>query len=256
MVRVCLRFLQGFFLNEWGFMENVLRQTTDTPKCAVQVKICGLTRPDEAVACADAGANAIGLVFYPKSPRHVETQQAAAIVRSLESRVTAVGVFVNAGFDRVMETVKACGLTGVQLHGDESTELVDRLRARGLVVIKALFANRKPSLDQADRYHPSAFLAECAGGTLPGGNAKAWNWSEAKALGTEYPLVLAGGLDAENVCAAMAAAGPAAVDVSSGVEASPGRKDPDKVRRFIQAVHTCPSPVPRSTRLFRVSPKN
>ena len=222
-------------------METLLQRTADDGQQTVQVKICGLTRPHEAVACADLGAHAIGLVFYPKSPRHVEIQQAAAIVRSLESRVTTVGVFVDAGFDAVMETVQACGLSGVQLHGGESPGLVDRLRAEGLVVIKALFANREPYLARADRYGPSAFLAECAGGPLPGGNAKVWDWTEAKALGAAHPLVLAGGLGPENVCAAVAAASPAAVDVSSGVEAFPGRKDPEKVQRFIEAVRSCPS---------------
>lgn len=245
-----LRFINKLFLIGWGFMETVLKRTTDSGHQTVQVKVCGLTRPDEAVDCADRGADAIGLVFYPKSPRHVDTQQAGAICHALGRRVVTVGVFVDAGFDAIMETVGACGLRGVQLHGAESPELVDRLRGQGLVVIKALFANRKPLLAHAKRYNPSAFLAECAGGPLPGGNAKAWNWSEAKALGAEHPLVLAGGLDPENVCEAIAAAGPAVVDVSSGVEASPGRKDPEKVRRFIQALRTCPSPLPRAPRIF------
>ncbi|MBI9084980.1 MAG: phosphoribosylanthranilate isomerase [Desulfobacterales bacterium] len=231
-------------------METVLKRATDNGHQTVQVKICGLTRPDEAVACADLGADAIGLVFYPKSPRHVDARQAGAICRAIGVRVVTVGVFVNADFDAIMETVGACGLRGVQLHGVESAELVDRLRAQGLVVIKALLANREPHLAHTSRYRPSAFLAECAGGPLPGGNAKVWDWGQAKPIGADHPLVLAGGLDPENVCEAIAAAGPAAVDVSSGVEASPGRKDPEKVRRFIEAVRACPPPTPRSDNIF------
>lgn len=217
-------------------MKNDSRRTTDNGQRAIQVKICGLTRPDEAVACAEAGADAVGLVFFPKSPRHVSLDRAREISSALAPAVARVGVFVDFDFGGVKETAEACGLTGVQLHGRETPKMVERLRAQGLVVIKALFANRAPNFAAAVQYAPSAFLAECAGGKLPGGNAMAWDWGTAKALGQSHPLVLAGGLDPDNVGQAIAAAAPAAVDVSSGVEASPGRKDPEKVRRFIDAV--------------------
>ena len=213
---------------------------TDNGQRTIQVKICGLTRPEEAVACAEAGADAVGLVFFPKSPRHVSLDRAREISTALAPAVARMGVFVDAGLDAVMETATCCGLTGVQLHGNETPEEVDRLRAQGLVVIKALFANRAPGFDAAARYAPTAFLAECAGGTLPGGNAIAWDWSTARDLGRVYPLVLAGGLAPDNVGDAIAAAAPAAVDVSSGVEAAPGRKDLEKVRRFIDAVRRSP----------------
>jgi phosphoribosylanthranilate isomerase len=221
-------------------MENASQEPKGQTRQTAQVKICGLTRPDEAIDCADAGADAIGLVFFPKSPRHVDIPAARAICLELEPTVRTIGVFVDAGFDAIMERAAACPLSGVQLHGAEDAALVERLRREGLVVVKALFANRAPDLDSFAQYRPSAFLAECAGGPLPGGNAMAWDWAEAECLARTHPLVLAGGLDPENVCAAIAAAAPAAVDVSSGVEMSPGRKDPERVRRFIQAVRSCP----------------
>jgi phosphoribosylanthranilate isomerase len=200
------------------------------------VKICGLTRPDEALRCAAWGADAIGLVFFPKSPRNVSIDQARGIVAELPDRVAAVGVFVNADFDTIMARVDGCGISMAQLHGRETPELVDRLRAAGVGVIKGLFIDGEPGIEAADRYAADAFLVECSKGPLPGGNAMAWDWAAAREFGRRYPLVLAGGLAPANVAAAITDARPAAVDVSSGVEAAPGRKDTDTVRRFIDAV--------------------
>ena len=203
-----------------------------------QVKICGLTRPDEAVSCARLGADAVGLVFYPRSPRHVSTAQGRAIVDALPAAVATVGVFVNADFAAIMARVSGCGLSMVQLHGAEPAELVERLRAEGVGVIKALFMGGEPGLAAAVRYAADAFLVECSGGPLPGGNAMAWNWSAAREFGQQRPLVLAGGLTPDNAAAAIRAGRPAAIDVSSGVEASPGRKDANKVARLMAAVRS------------------
>ncbi|BBO92153.1 phosphoribosylanthranilate isomerase [Desulfosarcina ovata] len=202
-----------------------------------QVKICGLTRPDEAARCAALGADAIGLVFFPKSPRNVSVEQARAVVAALPDRVAAVGVFVDADFGFIMSRVEGCGLSMAQLHGRETPALVDRLTIEGVGVIKGLFIDGQPGLDAADGFAAHGFLVECAKGPLPGGNAMAWDWGAARDFGQHHPLVLAGGLTPENVAAAIAAARPAAIDVSSGVEATPGRKDADKVARLLQAVN-------------------
>ena len=130
------------------------------------------------------------------------------------------------------------GCTVVQLHGCESPESVQRLRREGLFVIKALFADRAPGIAAASRFPASAFLVECGQGPLPGGNARAWQWGRAAALGERHPLILAGGLDPQNAAQSVRAALPDAVDVSSGVEVRPGRKDIRKVEQFIAAVAT------------------
>lgn len=199
------------------------------------IKVCGLTRPDNALACARAGADIIGLVFFEKSPRHVTMEQAAAITRELPETTPAWGVFVNAEFGWIMERVKACGLSGVQLHGNESPELVSALADEGVIVIKALFASKPPGLDRAGRFpHARYVLAECGQGALPGGNAKTWDYALARDL--TLPVVLAGGLDPAGVGHAVAVARPAGVDVSSGVEAAYGIKDIEKVNTFVKAV--------------------
>jgi phosphoribosylanthranilate isomerase len=208
------------------------------PNRSVQVKICGLMRVDEAVACAQAGAKAVGCVFYTKSPRHVGAVVATEIRRALPPGVACVGVFVDEPFETIMGIVERTGFAAVQLHGRETPDLVARLRAEGLCVIKALFSEKPPEIDEAAGYPASAFLAECGQGPLPGGNARAWDWSRAFGLGRRHPLILAGGLAPFNAAQAVRAACPDAVDVCSGVEASPGCKDILKVNQLIAAVST------------------
>jgi indole-3-glycerol phosphate synthase/phosphoribosylanthranilate isomerase len=201
------------------------------------VKVCGLTRPDEAVACAELGAEAIGLVFYLKSPRHVTTAQATDICRALPDSIITTGVFVDASFEFIMEQVKTCGLKAVQLHGNEPPKMVEHLKNQGLMVFKALFAGKEPHIDKADQYRAaSAILVEYGKGPLPGGNAETWDWSCAKETGENQRLIIAGGITPENVASVIASTSPWAVDVSSGVEIAPGRKDIDRVKGLIDAV--------------------
>lgn len=214
-------------------------QSADINKSIPQVKICGLTRVDEALECVALEADAIGCVFYPKSPRHLTDHLAGEICMAVQERVKTVGVFVNETFSSIMQRVDHCHLNAVQLHGQEPPELVRRLREENLHVIKALFIDGKPSLEDVSSYHASAFLVECGLGRLPGGNALEWNWEQAKSLGEKHPLIIAGGLTPENVCDAIKASAPHAVDVSSGVESVPGRKDPGKVGALISAVSRC-----------------
>ena len=159
------------------------------------------------------------------------------MVAALPETVAAVGVFVDASFSYIMARVERCGLSMAQLHGRESARLAVRLKTEGVGVIKALFVDGKPGFDDASGFEVDGYLVECAKGPLPGGNAMAWDWGAARDFGNRLPLVLAGGLSPDNVVDAICAALPAAVDVSSGVESSPGRKDPDRVARLIAAVH-------------------
>ena len=201
--------------------------------------MCGLTSVEEALSCAEFGANAIGCVFFPKSPRNLSEIQAREISMALPSEVKTVGVFVNESFLNIMHKVEFCRLSAVQLHGQESPELVSKLRKEDLLVIKALFAEGKPNLNEAETYEASAFLVECGKGVLPGGNAVEWDWGKVKSFGCEYHLILAGGLSPENVAHAISASMPDAVDVSSGVESAPGQKDLGKVKSFLKAVSVC-----------------
>ncbi|RJQ84259.1 MAG: phosphoribosylanthranilate isomerase [Desulfobacteraceae bacterium] len=202
-----------------------------------QIKVCGLTVPEEAAACAAMGADAIGLVFYPPSPRHLEADRAAAITAVLPSHVSAVGVFVNPTWEMLSEIILRSRLGGVQLHGDESPALIDQIQEHfGVKVIKGLFAERPPYFADAGRFSVPAYLLECGRGAQPGGNALSWDWGAAAAFARSHSTVLSGGLTPDNVAAAIAAALPNAVDASSGLEAAPGRKDLRKVERFLKAV--------------------
>lgn len=212
-------------------------QTSNDAPGGTRVKICGLTRPDEATACADLGVDAIGLVFYEKSPRHVTRQQAMDICRSLPETVITTGVFVDAPEQWIMERIRDCRLKAIQLHGSESPERVSRFKKKGVQVFKALFSGRDPHLDRAEDYpDASAILAECGKGSLPGGNAESWDWSQARKLSDQHRLILAGGIHPGNVAMAVSRARPWAVDVSSGVETRPGRKSIEKVRALMDAL--------------------
>lgn len=196
------------------------------------VKICGITNEEDAKAACDAGANALGLVFYPKSKRYVEPARAKIIVDGLPPFVFTVGVFVNADINMVRELAKYVGLDAVQLHGDESPSYCKKLK--GLRVIKALRIAGPEDTQKASDYLGSvcAVLYDTFVEGEPGGTGLSFphEWL-ADAPG---PYLLAGGLTPENVAQAVAALDPLAVDVSSGVEAAPGKKDHNLVRLFIE----------------------
>lgn len=220
-----------------GGKKFVMTSTPNTDR--PQVKICGITQVEHAVACAELGADAVGCIFFPKSPRHLTDERARDIVSALPDHVKATGVFVNASFDDIMKRVERCGLHAVQLHGQESPDLVRLLTKEGVLVIKALFTGGRPALTAASTYPADAFLVECAGGPLPGGNALDWDWASVRHFGAQYPLLLAGGLSAGNICEAVEAALPDGVDVSSGVESHPGQKDIEKIKSFFRAMEHC-----------------
>ena len=198
----------------------------------VRVKICGITCVEDALTAIAAGADALGFVFHEPSPRHVFPEQAAAIIRALPPFVQAVGLFVNADIDGVNDVADLCRLDLVQLHGDEAPEYCDRVERR---VVKAFRVQDISSLEPMKRYRVAGYLLDAYSPTVYGGTGLTFNWEVAR-VATQYgTVILAGGLTPENVGQAVQAAVPYAVDVSSGVEAEPGKKDPDKVRQFIRA---------------------
>ena len=201
------------------------------------IKICGLTDPKNARACVQAGADIIGLVFYPNSPRYLEIPRAARVTQTLSGQVPVWGVFVDAKLDTIMAHVDACGLTGVQLHGSESPDLVAALKEKELTVTKAVFASRSPGLDKAHTYSAAdCILVECGRGKRPGGNARTWDYRTARKISARYPVLLAGGLSSTNITKAMADADPRGVDISSGVESGFGIKDMQQVARLVRLV--------------------
>lgn len=201
------------------------------------IKICGLTDIENALECAKLGADAIGLVFFEKSPRNVSIQRAAQISTALPDHILTIGVFVDEPYDAIMGKVNQCSLKGVQLHGNEPPSLIDRLLEKNLLVIKALFADKEPFLTQAAEYKTASFLLiEYGKGSLPGGNAESWDYEIALQFKIKTPLILAGGLHPENICQAIRAVKPAGVDVSSGVEKIYGIKDLNKVAAFIHQI--------------------
>ena len=222
------------------------------------VKICANTSVKDALLATEAGADALGFIFAP-SPRRVTPEQVAAIVPALPSEVEKIGVFVDAALDEVVETVRACGLTGVQLHSSAGPEFPPQLRSEfgsALCILRVVhFGPDAGAQAQAYAADPNvdAILVDSRTATAVGGTGITFDWNQARQTvfgGTRAArLVAAGGLNHENVAEAIRVLRPWGVDVASGVEAVPGRKDPAKVRAFIasaRAAHkvTFPTRVP------------
>jgi len=199
-----------------------------------QVKICGVTSVADARVAAEAGADMIGLMFYDGSPRHVTLAQAAEIARALPPFVLRVGVFVNPTEAQVLAAIAACGLSLLQFHGDEDSAFCTQF---GVMSLKALRVRDAESLSTLEQFHTDAFLLDAYSQAGLGGTGEKFNWELALAAQQfGKPIFLAGGLTPANVGDAVRQVRPFAVDVSSGVEAAPGKKDAAKVRAFIQAV--------------------
>ena len=213
----------------------------------VKVKICGLTSVEDAVVAVEAGADLLGFIFHPKSPRYIEPVAVADLLADLRIRIgqplpITVGVFVNVVADQVGRVLDQTGLDLAQLHGDEDAATVAQLDGRGFKAVRPTsldaantFADQFASLPAPDA--PQLFV-DAYSPTLYGGAGVVGDWSLAHGLAVKVSrLLLAGGLTPDNVAHAIAAAQPWGVDVSSGVEAAPGRKDHAKVRAFIAAAH-------------------
>lgn len=199
-----------------------------------RIKICGITRAEDARSAVECGVDAIGLVFYPPSPRAVTAEQAAEIVRELPPFVSVVSLFVDEPWDVVQRTLSVVPVDVIQFHGDEDGDYCSSF-ARPYV--KAVRMKAGTDLAAVASEHPAtrALLLDSWQDGVPGGTGQTFDWQQARqAVGR--PLVLAGGLNADNVADGMATVAPAAVDVSGGVESSPGIKDADKIRQFVMAV--------------------
>jgi len=199
-----------------------------------RIKICGITRLEDALNASELGVDAVGFVFYPKSPRYIEPAKAAAIIRQLPPFVSAVGLFVNPDQEQIAEVLKSVPLGVIQLHGDESPEFCQTQRRR---VLKAIPVSGGDDLKRAASYNCPLLLDARAPAGVYGGTGTSFDWSLLDGFEHNYPLSLAGGLNADNVSEALAVRQWFALDVSSGVEVSPGIKSAEKMRAFIAAVN-------------------
>lgn len=215
----------------------------------VKVKICGITNwPDARRAIAE-GADFLGFNFYPESPRYVAPAKAKQIVRRLPSKISAVGVFVNEDEEKMLEIARTVGIDALQLHGDETPAAVARLR-RSLPVIKAIRVRKSSATGQLQRYKTAtALLLDGFDSARRGGAGKTFDWNVARQAKRYGRIFLAGGLTPENVGEAIRAARPYAVDVCSGVEAHPGKKDPKRVKDLMRAAKSTSNSARRSKRL-------
>ena len=212
----------------------------------VRFKVCGLTRVEDAEAAVEAGAWAAGIILVKGSPRRATLAEAAAIAGTLRRRALVVGVFVNERLDDVVRTVDMAGLTAVQLHGDEGPSFASEVARRtGVKVIKAARIGARADVQALDAFRGLDFhLMDAAGASdgPRGGTGRTFDWSLARTRRSTVPLLLAGGLGPENVGEAILEGRPWGVDVSSGVEASPGVKDHEQVEAFIAAVRATAEP--------------
>jgi len=199
----------------------------------VKVKVCGTTRLKDALLAVECGADAIGFIFYKKSPRCVTAKTAKEICSKLPPFVQRVGVFVSETAEKINRIADRCGLDAVQLHGDESPAFCKKIRRR---VIKAVRVKDPGSLKGLSRYPVDGFLLDTYKEDQWGGTGKVFDWELAARAKKYGPVIIAGGLNSRNVKAAIQKVQPYGVDVSSGVEQSPGKKDPRKVKAFLKAV--------------------
>ncbi len=207
------------------FSENELRR--------VRIKVCGITRAEDALLAASLGADAVGFVFYDKSPRFIPPMKAAAIIRVLPSFVSAVGLFVNPGQDDIDDALKHCPLDVLQLHGEETPEFCEAQARR---VIKAVPVLETADLKIVHTYNCPVLLDAKAPAGMYGGTGETFDWTLLDGFEFTHPLILAGGLNAENARQALRIRQWEALDVSSGVESIPGVKDAEKLRQFMTVV--------------------
>ncbi len=200
-----------------------------------RVKICGITRWEDARTCLSLPVHALGFNFYPRSSRYISPQDARDIIRRLPPLIGCIGVFVNEPNPAQVEILaRAVGLHAVQLHGDESPEYCRALSSLSLV--KAFRLQPGFDVEAPARYPASAYLVDAFAPGEFGGTGLCCDWEAAALLARRFPVLLSGGLTEANVAAAIGRVRPLAVDVCSGVESAPGIKDPEKIRRFLRAV--------------------
>ena len=193
------------------------------------VKICGITNLDDANMAADLGADALGFIFVPSSPRYIPPEKAAAITAHLPESLVRVGVFVNAGRREILETVEKAGVNCLQLHGDESP---DDVKDFTLPVWKAFRISDRFDPQELDAYSAEAYLLDTFSPDSYGGTGRTFDWNIARRLNTGRKIILSGGLNPENIARAVEYIRPYGVDVNSGVEQQPGKKNAELLRRL------------------------
>jgi phosphoribosylanthranilate isomerase len=202
-----------------------------------RIKHCGITNLDDAHRAAEAGAWALGMIFWQGSPRRCELAEAQLVGAALRRTVQLAGVFVNQPLEEIDRAVETAGLSLVQLHGDEGPAFCGEVARRtGAKVIKAVRVRSRASLQAAAAYHTDFLLLDAHVEGLYGGTGQTIDWDVVRSARLRAPVILSGGLHAGNVAAAIAATEPFAVDVASGTEQAPGIKDPEKLRAFHEAV--------------------
>jgi phosphoribosylanthranilate isomerase len=206
-----------------------------------RVKVCGITRLEDAELAVELGAWALGFILWPQSPRAADPAVAAGMAAALRRRAELVGVFVNATLDEIAHAADELHLSHLQLHGDEGPAFcAEAGRRTGAKVIKAVRVASAADFQDLERYHTDFHLLDTDARGLRGGTGETWDWALAARRRRKVPAILSGGLTPGNVAAGIEAVDPYAVDVSSGVEASPGVKDPAKLAAFMAAI---PQPV-------------
>lgn len=200
----------------------------------VEVKICGVTNINDAYIAAENGVDALGFIFYPKSQRYVAPERAKEIIQKLPHEIIKVGVFVNHEIHEVKEIAKFCSLNLIQLHGDESPEYCAQFPKSSL--IKAVSCRLEEDIRKLRNYSVRAILVDARQPRHYGGTGKNSDWRLAIKVKEMQPLILAGGLNKENIRKAIETVRPQAVDINSGVEISPRKKDPNKIREIIEIV--------------------
>jgi phosphoribosylanthranilate isomerase len=215
----------------------------------IQVKICGITSTEDALVAAQYGAAALGFIFYPPSPRYIKPVDAKKIISAMPDKVVKVGVFVNEQPENIKKLMETCVLDMIQLHGDEAPE--DCRQFPKSMIIKAVELKNNDDINRALSYPVSAFLLDTRHAGLYGGTGKVSNWELASRLKNKKPLILSGGLNAENVADALKTVAPDALDINSGVEASPGKKDHKKLARIFDIIRAYDTTPPNLHSLFQ-----
>jgi len=198
-----------------------------------KVKICGLTNYEDAAAAVDMGADLLGFNFYPESPRYIVSEKVEEIVSKLPAFVTTVGVFVNASVEQIREAIRTCKLDWVQLHGDESPEFCQSLATDNVKTMKALRIRERADIDKADYYFTDAILLDAFHPQKYGGTGLTFDWNIIGHIGKR--VFLAGGINPDNAAEAVKL-GVYGIDVCSGIEAEPGKKDHNKMKRLFDNI--------------------
>lgn len=200
----------------------------------MEIKICGITNSEDALFAAACGVDALGFIFYPPSPRAVTPDSARSIIYSLPKNIVKVGVFVNHDPGEVKRVFDFCGLDLIQLHGDESADYCRKFPLS--ILIKAVSPQNESDIRALSLLPVKTILLDARDGGLYGGTGKKSNWGFASEIKKLFPLVLSGGLNGENIEEAIFQVSPGAVDINSGVESAPGKKDKIKIRNILEII--------------------